>query len=391
MVTDIQLKNSKPKDSDYTIKVDKGLSLLVKKTGSKLWRFRYSFAKKRCMISVGKYPQVSIRQARTQAQEFNDLIEDGINPSTKKQLDKVQQSTEMTFKEVALLWYTNHYKQRNQRHKKLVLNRLENHMFPAIGKLPISSIKAPMLFNTIEAIQQSGIIETGKRINGTCSQIFKYGVAKGYCDRDITQDYQGMLKTTPSKHLPTLTKTDDIGELLGDLANYHGKIVTKTALLISPYVFVRPSELARSKWKYVDFEQSHWIIPAELMKMERSHLIPFPHQVKSLLLALYPVTGDSEYIFPSDRDNTKPMNSQTVNQTIKRLKDGKYKGKIVSHGFRGMASTILNENKFRSEVIETQLAHSEKNKVRDAYNHAEYLQERTEMMQWYADYLDKLT
>lgn len=392
MPTDIELKNAKPQQSDYTISIETGLTLLVKSTGSKLWRFRYSYTGKRCMISLGKYPNVSMKQARSKANHYRDLLEQGINPSIQKQTEKVIKTSEKTLREVALEWYTKHYKQSNERHKKLVMRRMENYIFPLLGKLPIKSIKAPMLFNIIESIQQSGTIETGKRINSICSMVFRYGVAKGYCDRDITQDYRGMLKTAPTKHLPTLIKPEDIAELLHDMADYNSKIVVKTAMLISPYIFVRPNELVNSKWENIDFDASHWLIPSEFMKMSRDHLIPFPHQVKTLLEALYPVTCDSLYIFPSDRDKTKPMNAQTVNQTLKRMKDGKYKGRIVSHGFRAMASTILNESKlFRSDVIEKQLAHQEGNAIRKAYNHAEYLEERTKMMQWYADYLDNLS
>jgi len=390
MVTDIQLKNSKPKGKDYTINVDKGLSLLVKATGSKLWRFRYSFGNKRCMISVGKYPQVSMKQARSKQQGYHELLEQGINPSTSKKLEKIQKNHNTSFQGVALEWFGNNYEEANPKHKKNILRRLESYVFPEIGKLPIKDIKAPMLFNIVESIQQRGYIETGKRVNGICSQVFRYGVAKGYCEQDLTQHYRGTLKTAKGNHLPTLTDPKEIGELLRDMDEYHGKVIVKTALLISPYIFVRPNELVNSKWENIDFEQSHWLIPAEFMKMNRDHLIPFPKQVKTLLKELYSITGQSPYIFPSDRDDNKHMSAQTVNQTLKRIKDGKYKGRIVSHGFRGMASTILNEHKFRSDVIEKQLAHLEGNKVRNAYNHAEYLEERTDMMQWYGDYLDSL-
>jgi len=390
MVTDIQLKNSKPQDKDYTITVDKGLSLLVKKTGSKLWRFRYSHSGKRCMISVGKYPQISLKQARTKQLEYHELLEQGINPSTNKTLERIQNSNDMTFKSAALEWYEKNYERSNPVHKQKNLRRLDIYIFPVIGRLPIKEIQASMLFNIIEKIQQQGYLETGKRLNSICSMVFRYGVAKGYCDQDITQHYRGMLKSVKSTHLPTLTDPKEIGELLRDIQEYHGKVVVKTALLISPYVFLRPNELVNSQWEYIDFEKSHWLIPAQFMKMNRNHLIPFPHQVKSLLEQLQLITGHSQYIFPSDRDDNKPMNSQTVNTALKRLKNEKYKGRIVSHGFRGMASTILNEHKFRSDVIEKQLAHQESNKIRDAYNHAEYLQERTEMMQWYGDYLDGL-
>ena len=306
MITDIQLKNAKPKDKDYTIKVDSGLTVLVKKNGSKLWRYRYSYAGKRGLISVGKYPQVTIKQARTKQQEYSELLEKGINPSTHKRTEKVRQVREKTFKEVAEEWFTNKYQGEDTRYNSLVWARLTNHAFPKIGLLPIKDIDAPMLFNVIESIQGTGHIVTGKRVNGICSMVFRYGVAKGCCTRDITQDYRGMLKTVQTTHLPTLTDPEEIGEFLRDLRAYNGKVILKTAMLISPYVFLRPAELASSKWEYIDFEKSEWLIPAEDMKMNRDHLIPFPDQVGRLLDSLYPVTGTSEYIFPNEKDWQAP-------------------------------------------------------------------------------------
>jgi integrase len=390
MATNIEIKNAKPKEKDYTISIDAGLSLLVKATGSKLWRFRYSFSKKRCMVSLGKYPQISMKQAKSKQREYMDMLEQGINPSAHKQTQKIKLATERPFREVALDWHAKHYQHSNDRHNKLVLRRLEKYLFPLVGKIPLKDIEAPMLFNIIESIQDLGYVETGKRVNSCCSMIFRYGVAKGYCNRDVTQDYKGMLKTAKTKNMPTLTDEDDIGELLRDMDEYHGTIIVKSALIISAYIFVRPSELAHSRWEYIDFESSEWLIPAKYMKMRRDHLIPFPTQVKAILESLLPISGDGEYIFPNEKDPSQPMNSETVNKTLRRIKKGKYIGRMVSHGFRGMASTILNENKFRSDVIEKQLAHQERNKVRGAYNRAEYLEERTEMMQWYADYLDNL-
>ncbi len=390
MATNLEIQNAKPRTKDYTINIDTGLTLLVKVTGSKLWRFRYSFAGKRCMISLGKYPHISMKQAKAKQREYIDMLEEGINPSTHRHMQKARLTTEQDFKTTALQWHAKHYQNSNDRHAKLVLQRLEKYIFPVIGKIPLKNIEAPMLFNIIENIQDLGFIETGRRVNSYCSMTFRYGVAKGHCSRDITQDYQGMLKSAKSKHMPTLTDEGEIAELLQDIHRFQGTFIVKTALLVSAYVFVRPSELANSKWSYLDFEKSHWLIPAKLMKMRRDHLIPFPTQVKGLLEALYPITCESEYIFPNDRNYSKPMNSETVNKTLRRLQNGKYINRMVSHGFRSMASTILNENSFRGEAIEKQLAHQERNKVRSAYNHAEYLEERTQMMQWYADYLDRL-
>jgi integrase len=390
MATNLEIKNAKPEAKDYTLNVDTGLSVLVKSSGSKLWRFRYSFSGKRCMISLGKYPQISMKQAKAKQREYLDMLEQGVNPSVHKQTQKIKMATEKNFRSVAIEWHNKHYQQGNQRHRQLVLRRLEKYLFPKVGGIPLKDIEAPMLFNIIESIQDLGFIETGKRVNSVCSMVFRYGVAKGYCTRDVTQDYKGMLKSAKPQHMPTLTDKDEIGELLRDMEDYHGTIIVKTALLISAYIFVRPNELVNSKWEYIDFENSQWLIPAEFMKMKRDHLIPFPRQVASLLKALFPVSGHGEYIFPNEKDFSRPMHSETVNKTLRRIQHGKYIGRMVSHGFRGMASTILNENKFRPDVVEKQLAHQENNKVRGAYNHAEYLEERTEMLQWYADYLDTL-
>ncbi len=391
MSTNLKIKNAKSKENDYTINIDTGLSVLVKKTGSKLWRFRYSYSGKRCMISLGKYPQISMSEAKAKQRECLDMLNNGINPSIHRQTQKVKLANEKNFKEIALEWHAKHYQHSNERHNKLALQRMEKYIFPLIGKLQLKDIEAPMLFNLIESIQDMGYIETGKRVNSLCSMVFRYGVAKGFATRDITQDYKGMIKSVKPKNMPTLTDTDEIGELLRDMNSYNGTLIVKSALQILSYVFVRPSELANSKWEYIDFDKSHWVIPAELMKLRRDHLIPFPKQVCELLKALQPITGHHEYIFTNDKDFARPMHNETVNKTLRRIEDGKYIGRIVSHGFRAMASTILNESsKFRSDVIEKQLSHQEANKVRGAYNRAEYLEERTEMMQWYADYLDEL-
>jgi integrase len=391
MITDITLRNAKPKDKDYTINVDRGLSLLVKKTGGKLWRFRYTFNSKRSLISAGKYPQTTLRNARDVLQNYLDLLDQGINPSSHKKEKVEQKKAEKSFEDVAVEWLEKKYRGKNEKYRQITFARLENYIYPVIGDASIKSIKASTIYNLLEKIQQSGKVATGQKINSICSMIFKYGVAKGYCNRDVTQDYKGTLDTPRSKHLPTLTEPTDIAELLRDIQSYEGSFTVTTALKISPYVFLRPRELAVSKWEYIDFKKGLWIIPAEFMKMNRDHLVPISTQVRDLLESIYPVTGHGEYIFPSERSLEKTMHPESVNKAIRRIDNGKYIGRMVAHGFRGMASTILNESgKFRSDVIEKQLAHQEGNKVRGAYNHAEYLEERIEMMQWYADYLNDL-
>lgn len=391
MISNLQLKNAKAKNKDYTIKVDTGLSLLVKTTGSKLWRYRYYYLGKPCLMSLGKYPQISMKEAREKKSEYQNLLSQGINPTTHKRTIQEKRASEKNFKEVAIEWHKRHYEGKDQRNAKLTMQRLEKYVFPVLGNRQIKKIEASEVFHIAESIQDQGYIETGKRVNTICSQIFRYGVAKGHCKQDVTQNYRGMLKTAKSKHMPTLTETKEIGELLNYIDKYTGSPITQNALGIMPYIFVRSSELAISKWDYIDWDSSQWLIPGEFMKMKRPHLIPIPPQVKTQLKRLHPITGHSDYIFPSERDPNRPMNSETLNKAIRRIEDGLYVGRMVAHGFRGMASTILNESgKFRSEIIERQLAHVEKNQVRGAYNHAEYLEERKEMMQWYANYLDSL-
>lgn len=390
MTTNIEIKNAKPKSKDYTLNIDTGLSILVKTSGSKLWRFRYSFSGKRCMISLGKYPQIPLKDARVKVREYQDMLDKGLNPSTQRKITKVRLATERDFQTVALEWHNNRYKHKDKKHAEAIKRRLELYLFPAIGKLLLKDIEAPMLFNLIEKVQDMGYVETGKRVNSYASMIFRYGVAKGYCKRDVTQDYKGMLKSAKPVHMPTLVDKDEIGEFLNDMDNYNGTVIIKTALLVSAYTFVRPRELAQSQWAFIDFDKHQWLIPADLMKMGREHLVPLSQQVETLLRALYSITGSSKYIFPNERSPDKPIHNETVNKTLRRIENGKYIGRMVSHGFRAMASTLLNENQFRADVIEKQLAHQEANKVRGAYNHAEYLQERVEMMQWYADYLDSL-
>jgi integrase len=393
MSTEFKIKNAKPKDKEYTISFSDGLFIVIKPTGNKLWRFRYSFAGKRYLLSLGKYPTTTIKLAKTKQREYLDMLDKGINPSANKHLEKIKRNTAKTFGEVAEDWFENRYKVASKNGKKSVYLRMHKHLIPQIGKLPIKQIEAPMLFNIIEKIQESGLIETGNRLNSTASMIFCYGVAKGYCTRDITADYKGMLKTAPAKHMPSLTENNDIAELLKSIDTYDKDFGTKKVkygLQIIAYIFVRASELVNSKWEYIDFDKNQWIIPAEFMKMRRDHLIPISSQVKNLLLKLQPITSHSEYIFPNDKDDTRAMCPESLNKAIRKLDSGKYIGKMVTHGFRSMASTILNEHKFRSDVIEKQLAHGERNKIRGVYNRAEYLPERVELMQWYADYLDGL-
>ena len=394
MATEFEIKNAKPKDKEYTIGVSDGLFILIKPSGSKLWRFRYSFGGKRYLLSLGKYPATTIKIAKAKHREYLNLIDDGINPSTKKHVEKLKLSNSKTFGEVAEVWFKNRYKVASVNGKKAVYLRLHKHLIPKIGKLPIEQIEAPLLFNLIENIQESGLVETGNRLNSTASMIFRYGVAKGYCKRDITGDYRGMLKSAKVKHMPSLTKNEDITELLRDIDTYDKNFGTKKVkygLQIISYIFVRASELVNSKWEYIDFDKNEWIIPAEFMKMKRDHLIPISAQVRELLLKLQPITGHSEYIFPNDKDDARAMCAESLNKGIRRIDGGKYIGKMVTHGFRSMASTILNEHTFRSDVIEKQLAHQERNKIRGVYNRAEYLPERVEMMQWYSDYLDSLS
>jgi len=273
-------------------------------------------------------------------------------------------------------------------HSSKVIVRLEQDIFPSIGGKPIAEVTAPVLLVALRRIESRGAIDTAHRAKQTCSQVFRYAIATGRAERDLAADLRGALQSISKQHFKTITDPLKIGSLMRNLHGYSGAFITQCALKLAPLVFVRPGELRRAEWEEIDLERAEWRIPACKMKMKVIHIVPLSRQAVQILTELHPLTGSGKYVFPGARSSSRPMSENTVNAAIRQM--GYSKDEMIGHGFRGMASTSLHEQGWPSDIIERQLSHGERNPVKAAYNHAEYLPERRRMIQAWADYLDKL-
>ncbi len=387
-LTDIAAKGAKPKEKLYKLSDEKGLFLSVRPNGGKYWQMKYRFDGKEKTLSFGVYPEVSLREARDKRDEARKKIKDGIDPSEEKKLAKLTRmiDAENSFEAVAREWHSKQKDRYTVKHHKAVLTRLENDAFPLLGSRPIGQIKAPELLVTVQKIEKRGAIDLAHRVLQTCGQIFRYAIATGRTDRDISADLRGALTVRKKVNHANL-KEDQLPEFLQRLENYHGEPQTKIALQVLVLTFVRTSELRGMKWNELNFETAEWHIPAERMKMREKHIVPLSKQVIELLKQVRRLHNNPDFVFPSRINPNKPTSENTLIYAIYRMG---YHSKTTAHGFRATASTILNEKNFRGEVIEKQLAHGERNKVRKAYNHAQYLPERKQMMQWWSDFLDKI-
>jgi len=367
-----------------------GLYLLVKASG-KYWKLKYRFAGKEKTLSIGVYPAVSLKEAREKRYQAKKLLEQNIDPGQKKQADKRKNDAEskaITFEGVATEWMA-----RQSKHwvETTIVNtqaKLDKHVFPWIGSLPIGDIEAPDVLALVQRLEKLGTIETAHRLKMLCSRIFRYGIATGKIKYDPTIGLQGALTPLNVKHRSTITDPRKVGALLRAIQGFEGTFVVQCALRITPYVFVRPGELRHAEWPEIDFNAAEWRIPAEKMKMRVAHIVPLSKQVVAILKELQPLTGRGKYVFPSIRNPSRPMSENTINASLRRI--GYSKEEICAHGFRAMASTMLHEQGWNSDVIERQLAHKEGNAIKGAYNHARHLPERKKMMQHWADYLDVL-
>jgi integrase len=364
--------------------------LLVVSTGQKYFRLDYRFAEKRKTLALGVYPETTLKEARDKREEARKLIQNGIDPSEAKKAKKQNIIDEManSFKNVAWEWFEKRKGTWSESHAARKWQFLEKDIFPLLGDKPIKSITPRELLTILEKIQKRGAIETAHRVKSICGEVFRYGIQTDRCDRDCSQDLKGALIPSTATHMAAITDTKEIGGLLRAIESYNGDIVTQMALKLSPYVMLRPGELRQAEWSEIDLEKRQWKIPAGKMKMKRVHIIPLSTQVVEMLQEIQPITGKWRYVFPSIRTKERPISNNTVNGALRRM--GYTKEEMTAHGFRAMASTLLHENGFDSAIIEVQLAHAERNKVKAAYNHAQYLPQRVEMMQWWSDFLDKL-
>lgn len=384
------IKSAKPKDKKYRLSDSGVLYMEVTPSGGKLWRMKYRFLKKEKLLSFGAFPIVTLKEARLYRDEAKSLLSKGIDPSVvKKELKESKlAASKNSFKAVTQEWISKNSTKWSSSNTNNVSKRLEQHVFPHIGNKSISTITAPDLLTVINRIEKTGTIYTAHKTLQNCGQVFRYAMATARCTTDPTTALKGALPPTQPKHHASITDPKKIGALLRAINGYEGNFITQCALKLAPLVFVRPGELRHAEWQEVDIEKAEWRIPAEKMKMKAVHIVPLSKQAIAILEDIYTVTGHGKYVFPSVRTNTRPMSENTVNAGLRRL--GYTKEEITGHGFRSMASTLLNEQGWHWDAIERQLAHAERNSIRAAYNYAEHLPERIKMMQHYADYLDGL-
>ncbi|MCU7876787.1 MAG: tyrosine-type recombinase/integrase [Candidatus Thiodiazotropha sp. (ex Lucinoma borealis)] len=387
-LTDTAVRNAKPKEKAYKLFDGGGLFLLVNPKGSRYWRLKYRFQGKEKLLALGVYPDVSLKTARDRRDTARTQIADGIDPGEVRKATKAAQADENSFEAVACEWWSKHEPNWSETHSSRIMLRLKKDVFPWIGNRPIGEITAPELLTVLRRIESRGAVETAHRIHQSCGQIFRYAVATGRAERDSSADLKGALPPTRQKHHASITDPVKIGELLRVTDGYEGSFVTRCALQLASLTFVRPGELRHAEWSEIDLDNSEWRIPAEKMKMSVVHIVPLSTQAVAVLNEINPLTGRGKYVFPGVRSLKRPMSENTVNAALRRL--GYTKDQMTGHGFRSMASTILNEQGWHRDAIERQLAHAERNSVRAAYNYAEHLPERVKMMQWWADYLDGL-
>ena len=389
-LTDVGVRNAKPVDGKSSKLFDGGgLFLLVTTSGSKGWRFKYRFFGKEKLMSFGPYPAVSLLDARDLRAEAKKLIVKGIDPMQERS-DRREQTKavlENTFKRVALEWHE------NQTHlaestRKLNLRRLEKDIFPQIGNMPIVEIKPKQILDKVlRPMERRGVGILALRVKSITSQVFRYGVACGYVERDPTTDLLGALKKVERGHMAAITEPSKLGPLLRAIDDYEGYAVVKHALQLAPMLFVRPGELRAMKWSDLDFETFEWryVVP----KTKTEHIVPLPRQALDVLKSLHDLTGAGELVFPSIRTISKPISDNTLNAGLRRM--GFTKEEVSAHGFRATARTLLEEVLHEKvEYVEQQLAHCVKDPLGRAYNRTTHLEERRKMMQRWADYLDGL-
>lgn len=401
--SDATIKAKKPEAAPYRLFDGDGLYLLIRPDGKKWWRLDYTHEGKRKTLSLGTYPDTGLALARTKAAKERELVAAGIDPSEARKATKTQraavQETERrlaegipladSFEAIAREWFEKFSPQWVASHADKIIRRLERDIFPWLGARPIAEIKAPDLLSAVRRIEDRGAIETAHRALQNCGQVFRYAIATGQAERDISADLRGALIPVSKTHLPAITDPKQIGGLLRSLEGYAGFFVTKCALRLAPLVFVRPGELRKAEWSEIDLDNGEWNIPAARMKMREPHLVPLSRQAVEILRELHAVTGRGQYVFPGARTNGRPMSDNAVLAALRRM--GIPKEEMSGHGFRAMARTVLDEVLgFRPDWIEHQLAHAVRDPNGRAYNRTAHLEKRREMMQAWADYLDKL-
>jgi integrase len=375
-----------PRERDFKLFDGGGLYLLIRPTGHRGWRFKYRMNGHEKLISFGPYPTVSLAKARAQRRAAKALLADGVDPSVSRQAEK--HAGPNSFDAIAREWYGTFGSRWAASYSDHIIRRFERDVFPWIGEKAIDKITPADILSCLKRVEARGTRETAHRLYQNVCWVFRHALATNRCTLDPSIPLRGMLLPTNEQHLAAITDPEAFGELLRAIDAYVGSHTVRTALRLAPLVFVRPTELRAAEWAEIHLDDQEWRIPASRMKMRVPHIVPLSSQSIALLRDLQPATGDGKYVFPSPRTRSRPLSNVALLAALRRM--GYEQGTHTVHGFRSTASTLLNEQGWRSEAIERQLAHGERNLVRAAYNHAQYLAERKLMMQGWANYLDQL-
>ena len=402
-LTDAKIKQVKPAEKPFKLADERGMYLLVTPTGGKLWRLNYRLHGKEKTFAIGQYPDVPLKDARERRDEARKLVAKGIDPSSEKRAERQRQRAAAvgTFEKTAREWFEKFKSQWVPGHQRTVMSRLENNVFPYIGSRPIEAITAPDVLDVLQRIEARGAKETTRRVKQICSQVFTYAIAKGTASVDPTFRLERALAKVETTAHAAVLDPKRIGELLRIFDGYDGTIIVKSAMRLAPLVFVRPGELRHAEWTEINFERAKWTIPAFKMKRDRSHDVPLSTQAIAILRELQPVTGDGKYVFPSARPkDMRPMSDNAVLAAYRRC--GIPQDELVGHGWRATARSLIAENmeqlgltgpvweSMAEAIIEHQLAHIVRDVHGEAYNRTKFKNERRQMMQAWADYLDDI-
>jgi len=386
MLTDIQIKSFRPKEKLYRRTDSHGLTLEIAVSGSTIWRYRYRYNNKATMITLGHYPSMSLLDARQARDANRQLLNQGINPKDNKTKETLSGKI---FSNVFVEWHNNKKDEWSSDYANDVIQRAERYLIPFIGDKLMSGITTPDMLRLLKQIEQRDLLDTLEKIKGIANRVFSYAVGMGYITvnpvRDLPRD---VFKKKNQQHYSTITDPKEIGFLLRAIDGHKGSYQVRTALILAPHLFLRPGELVGLTWNEIDFNDKLIRISGARMKMKLDHIVPLSNQVSDILKEISRIKTDSQFVFPSPRNKNKCITTNALLTSLRSL--GFSKEQFTTHGFRHMASTRLNELGFRDDVIERQLAHTDSNKVRAVYNHAEHLDDRINMMQKWSDYLDKL-
>ncbi|MFM0141286.1 tyrosine-type recombinase/integrase [Paraburkholderia sp. RL18-085-BIA-A] len=388
-LTDLKVRNAKPTDKQQKLFDERGLYLLVTPAGGKWWRLKYRFGGKEKSLSMGVYPDVGLKDARERRDAARKLLANGVDPGVERKVQRAGSAERAanSFEAVAREWFAKYQSGWAKSHAEKVMGRLEKDVFPWLGGRPIAEIAAPEVLAVLRRVEARGALDTAHRVHQNCGQVFRYAIATGRAERDVSADLRGALPAARHTHFPSVTEPSEVAGLLRALDAFQGTFVVQCALQLAPLLFVRPGELRTAEWAHFDLNKAQWRYTVS--KTKTQHLVPLATQAVAILRELYALTGQRTYVFPG-RDVKKPMSGAAVNAALRRM-GFDTKTEITGHGFRAMARTILHEHlRFPGEVIEHQLAHKVPDALGTAYNRTKFIDDRIRMMQAWADYLDSL-